>query len=119
MELFGNLAYSFITRNDTNYSEVNDNINKLIDDLGDKIQTDLVSIEENILLGFKENLLTAQQEYKELQKSRNDEVIKEKVLMMKSEQERVFNQEELKSLEMNKLYDKIKIDLKKNIEYEH
>jgi hypothetical protein len=60
MEIFGNLAYSFLTRNEANYSELNDNINKLIDDLGEKMQKDLVSIEEKILLGFKDSLVTAQ-----------------------------------------------------------
>lgn len=41
------------------------------------------------------------------------------MLSLKNEQEKLFQQEELKSLEMNRLYDKIKVELKRNMEYEH
>ncbi len=44
MELFSNLTFSIISRSENNYNELNDNINKLLDDLGEKIQNDLVAI---------------------------------------------------------------------------
>lgn len=39
--------------------------------------------------------------------------------MLKNEQEKIFSLEEEKSMEMNKLYDKLKIDLKRAVEYKH
>lgn len=44
MELFSNLAYSFITRNEPSYSDLSENINKLIEDLGEKLEKDLVTM---------------------------------------------------------------------------
>lgn len=120
MEYLGSLAsYMILSRNQMDYSQYNEGINKLIDELGDKIQKDLVTLEEEILLNFKDNLLIAQKQYKNLQKNRNDEVIKEKILVLKNEQEKIFSLEEEKSMEMNKLYDKLKIDLKRAVEYKH
>lgn len=50
----GNLAsYMIVSRNQMEYCEYSDQINKVIDDLGDKIQKDLVTLEETILLDFK------------------------------------------------------------------
>lgn len=44
MELFSNLAYSFMTRKEPSYSDLNENINKLIEDLGEKLEKDLVTM---------------------------------------------------------------------------
>lgn len=71
MELFSSIAHSIISRNEPSYSDINENINKLITELGDRIEKDLVTIEERIILGFRDRLLSAQQEYRDLQKSRN------------------------------------------------
>lgn len=76
MELFSNLAYSLIARGEPSYCDLNENINKLIEELGERLEKDLVSMEEQILLGFKDRLLSAQEEYRELQKNRNEEIIK-------------------------------------------
>lgn len=72
-----------------------------------------------MLIDFKKNLLAAQKNYRQLKKDRNEEVIKEKILNMKTEKEKRFAEEQVKSLEMNKTYDKLKLDLKQGNEYEH
>lgn len=89
----GNLTSMFLARTETQYNELNDNINRLIDDLGQKMQKELVVIEEKILLKYKENLQEAQQNYRDLQEKRNDETIKENILNLKSEKEKVYHQE--------------------------
>lgn len=93
MDYMGNLTSMFLARTETQYNELNDNINRLIDDLGQKMQKELVVIEEKILLKYKENLQEAQQNYRDLQEKRNDETIKENILNLKSEKEKVYHQE--------------------------
>jgi cation transport regulator ChaB len=93
MDYMGNLTSMFLARTETQYNELNDNINRLIEDLGQKMQKELVVIEEKILLKYKENLQEAQQNYRDLQEKRNDETIKENILNLKSEKEKVYHQE--------------------------
>ena len=38
---------------------------------------------------------------------------------MKTEKQKIFAEEQIKSLEMNKVYDKLKLDLKQSNEYGH
>jgi hypothetical protein len=69
----------------------------------------MINIEERTLLKYKDNLLQAQNNFKDLKELRNDEAIKQNILNMKIEQEKVYQESTDKSLEMNKVYDKLKV----------
>lgn len=66
MEYVNPLSHSYASRIESQYNDINDNINKLIDDLGIKVQKQLVAIEERALLNYKEDLLQTQNCFKDL-----------------------------------------------------
>jgi hypothetical protein len=119
MEYVNSISHSFAGRVDSQYLEINDSINKLIDDLGVKVQRELIEIEERTLLSYKDSLLTTQTAFKDLKELRNDEAIKQNILTLKASQERAYQDATEKSLEMGRLYDKLKLDLKQLGEYSH
>jgi hypothetical protein len=71
------------------------------------------------LLAYKENLLSTQNEFRELKEGRNDETIKQNTLALKSSQERAYQEATEKAVEMNRLYDKLKLDFKHLQEHSH
>jgi myosin heavy subunit len=91
----------------------------LIEELGGRVQRELVSLEERTLLAYKENLLSTQTAYRELKEGRNDEVIKQNTLALKTAQERAYQEATEKALEMNRVYDRLKVDFKQVQEYSH
>lgn len=90
MEYINPLSQSYANRLESQYNDINDNINRLIDDLGNKVQKQLVVIEERALLNYKEDLLQTQNCFKDLKETRNDEAIKQNILNMKLQQERLY-----------------------------
>jgi hypothetical protein len=71
------------------------------------------------LLAYKENLLSTQNEFRELKEGRNDETIKQNTLALKSSHERAYQEATEKAVEMNRLYDKLKFDFKHLQEHSH
>ncbi len=109
MEFVSSIAHSYSLRMEPQYIEINESIGRLIDDLGGKVQRELVALEERALLGYKETLLSTQNAFRELKESRNDEVIKQNTLALKAAQEKTYQEATEKALEMNRLYDRLKI----------
>lgn len=119
MEYASSITHIYAVRMESQYLEVNESINKLIDELGVKVQNELISIEERTLLAYKDTLLTTQEVFKELKESRNDEAIKQNILALKTAQEKAYQDATQKSLDMNNLYDSLKLQLKQVLEYSH
>lgn len=90
MEYIIPLCNSYASRLESQYNEINDNINRLIDDLGNKVEKQLVAIEERALLNYKEDLQKTQNCFKDLKETRNDEAIKQNILNMKVQQEKLY-----------------------------
>jgi hypothetical protein len=83
------------------------------------VQRELVALEERALLGYKESLLSTQNAFRELKEGRNDEVIKQNTLALKAAQERAYQEATEKALEMNRVYDRLKVEAKQIQEYSH
>ena len=90
MEYINPLSNSYATRLESQYNDINDSINRLIDDLGYKVEKQLVAIEERALLNYKEDLLKTQNSFKDLKETRNDEAIKQNILNLKLQQEKLY-----------------------------
>lgn len=78
-----------------------------------------MGIEERALLSYKEDLLRTQNRFKDLKETRSDEAIKQDILSMKLQQEKLYQQSAEKSLQMGRLYDSLKVEFKQAVEYSH
>lgn len=65
------------------------------------------------MVRYKDHLVELHQSYRNLKEKRNEDVIKESILGMKSTQEKMYQEFSEKSLEISKVYDRMKGEFKR------